>query len=71
MRGDLVLLEPLLGIGELAISDHRSSQPTFDEILRLAADAHVAGLMTGKAGMLHLHLGDGPRGLDFVRRALQ
>jgi beta-aspartyl-dipeptidase (metallo-type) len=26
--------------------------------------------MTGKAGVLHLHLGDGPRGLDFVRRAL-
>jgi beta-aspartyl-dipeptidase (metallo-type) len=66
----LVLLEPLLGIGELAISDHRSSQPTFDEILRLAADAHVSGLMTGKAGVLHLHLGDGPRGLDFVFRAL-
>jgi beta-aspartyl-dipeptidase (metallo-type) len=71
VREDLVLLEPLLGIGELAISDHRSSQPTFDEILRLAADAHVAGLMTGKAGVLHLHLGDGPRGLDLVRRALR
>ena len=71
VRGDLVLLEPLLGIGELAISDHRSSQPTFDEILRLAADAHVSGLMTGKAGVLHLHLGDGPRGLEFVRRALR
>jgi beta-aspartyl-dipeptidase (metallo-type) len=71
VRTDLVLLEPLLGIGEVAISDHRSSQPTFDEILRLAADAHVAGLMTGKAGILHLHLGDGPRGLEFVRRALR
>jgi beta-aspartyl-dipeptidase (metallo-type) len=70
VRGDLVFLEPLLGIGELAISDHRSSQPTLDEVLRLAADAHVAGLMTGKAGILHLHLGDGPRGLDLVRRAL-
>jgi beta-aspartyl-dipeptidase (metallo-type) len=70
VRGDLVFLEPLLGIGEVAISDHRSSQPTLDEILRLGADAHVAGLMTGKAGVLHLHLGDGPRGLDLVRRAL-
>jgi beta-aspartyl-dipeptidase (metallo-type) len=70
VRGDLVFLEPLLGIGEVAISDHRSSQPTLDEILRLASDAHVAGLMTGKAGILHLHLGDGPRGLDLVRRAL-
>jgi beta-aspartyl-dipeptidase (metallo-type) len=70
VRADLVFIEPLLGVGEVAISDHRSSQPTFDEILRLAADAHVAGLMTGKAGVLHLHVGDGPRGLDLVRRAL-
>ncbi len=70
VRTDLVFVEALLGIGEVAISDHRSSQPTLDEIARLAADAHVAGLMTGKAGILHLHLGDGPRGLSLVRRAL-
>ncbi len=70
VRGDLVFIEALIGIGEVAISDHRSSQPTFDELLRLASDAHVAGLMTGKAGLLHLHLGDGPRGLELVRRAL-
>jgi beta-aspartyl-dipeptidase (metallo-type) len=70
VRGDLVFIEALIGIGEVAISDHRSSQPTFDELIRLAADAHVAGLMTGKAGILHLHLGDGARGLDLIRRAL-
>lgn len=70
VRDDLVFLEPVIGLGEVAISDHRSSQPTFDEIVRLAADCHVAGLMTGKAGVLHLHLGDGPRGLALVRRAL-
>ena len=71
VRGDIVHLERCIGIGEVAISDHRSSQPTLDEILRLAADAHVAGLMTGKAGVLHLHVGDGERGLDLVRRALE
>ena len=71
IRGDLVFIEALVGIGEVAISDHRSSQPTLDELLRLAADAHVAGLMTGKAGILHLHLGDGARGLELVRRALE
>ena len=70
LRGDLVFLEPYLGVGELAISDHRSSQPTLDELLRVASDAHVAGLMTGRAGIVHLHLGDGERGLDLVRRAL-
>jgi beta-aspartyl-dipeptidase (metallo-type) len=71
VRADLVFIEAFLGIGEVAISDHRSSQPTYDELLRLAGEAHVAGLMTGKAGILHLHLGDGPRGLELVRRALQ
>lgn len=71
VRGDLVFIEALIGIGEVAISDHRSSQPTLDELMRLASDAHVAGLMTGKAGVLHLHLGDGLRGLDLVRQALE
>ena len=70
LRGDIAFLEPLIGIGELAISDHRSSQPTLDELLRIASEAHVAGLMSGKAGIVHLHLGDGARGLDLVRRAL-
>lgn len=70
VRRDIVYVDPIIGVGELAISDHRSSQPTFDEIARLAADCHVAGMMSGKAGLLHLHLGDGPRGLSLVRRAL-
>lgn len=70
VRADIATIEAVIGFGELAISDHRSSQPTFDEVARLAADCHVGGLMTGKAGVLHLHLGDGERGLDLVRRIL-
>lgn len=71
VRGDLVFIEALIGIGEVAISDHRSSQPTLDELLRIASECHVAGVMTGKAGILHLHLGDGERGLALVREALK
>jgi beta-aspartyl-dipeptidase (metallo-type) len=71
VRQDLVLIDVVLGVGELAISDHRSSQPTLDELLRVAGDAHVGGLMAGKAGIVHLHLGDGPRGLELVRQALE
>lgn len=70
VRDDIVFVDPIIGVGELAISDHRSSQPTLDELLRIAADCHVAGLMSNKAGVLHLHVGDGTRGLDLVRRAL-
>lgn len=71
VRGDIVYVDPILGVGELALSDHRSSQVTLDELLRVASDAHVAGMISGKAGILHLHMGDGPRGLELVRRALE
>jgi beta-aspartyl-dipeptidase (metallo-type) len=70
IRLDLLLIDLILGVGELAISDHRSSQPTLDDLLRVAADAHVGGLRSGKAGIVHLHVGDGPRGLELVRQAL-
>lgn len=70
VRDDIVFLDPVIGVGEVAISDHRSSQPTLDELLRVAGDAHVAGMIADKAGVLHLHLGDGERGLDLVRQAL-
>ena len=70
IRDDIVYLDPVIGIGELALSDHRSSQPSRDELLRIASDAHVAGMISGKAGIVHLHLGDGERGLDLVRQAL-
>jgi beta-aspartyl-dipeptidase (metallo-type) len=70
VRRDLVLIDLVLGVGELAISDHRSSQPTLDELLRVASDVHVGGLMSGKAGILHLHVGDGSRGLGLIRDAL-
>lgn len=71
VRADIVFIEPIIGVGELAISDHRSSQPTLDELLRIASEAHVAGMMSGKAGLLHLHLGNGDRGLQLVRQALE
>ncbi|MCK0103839.1 beta-aspartyl-peptidase [Pseudohalocynthiibacter sp. F2068] len=69
-RGDIVFIDPIIGVGELAVSDHRSSQPTLDEFLRVASDAYVAGLMTGKAGIVHCHMGDGERGLTLLRAAL-
>lgn len=70
VRGDLAAIECVIGV-KSAISDHRSSQPTLEEFLRLASEAHVGGAMTGKAGVLHLHVGDGPRGLALIWKALE
>jgi beta-aspartyl-dipeptidase (metallo-type) len=70
VRSDIVNIDCVIGLGELAVSDNRSSQPTFEELARLASEVHVAGLLSKKAGVMHLHLGDGNRGLSLVRRLL-
>jgi beta-aspartyl-dipeptidase (metallo-type) len=66
VRSDLILINEVVGAGEIAVSDHRSSQPTFDQIAHLAAECRVGGMLGGKAGILHLHVGDGPRRLDLL-----
>jgi beta-aspartyl-dipeptidase (metallo-type) len=66
VRSDLVLIDKVVGAGEIAISDHRSSQPTFDEFARLASECRVGGMLGGKAGVLHCHLGDGSRRLELL-----
>lgn len=71
IRSDLVLIDKVIGAGEIAISDHRSSQPAFEEIARLAAECRVGGMLGGKAGVLHLHLGDGRRKLEVLFRLIR
>jgi beta-aspartyl-dipeptidase (metallo-type) len=71
VRSDLIVVDKVVGAGEIAVSDHRSSQPTFDEVARLAAECRVGGMLGGKAGVLHLHLGDGRRGLELLFRIVR
>ncbi|GAK60223.1 isoaspartyl dipeptidase [Candidatus Vecturithrix granuli] len=66
IEDDLMLIDKFIGVGEVAISDHRSSQPTIDEIARIAASARVGGMLSGKAGIVNVHLGDGARKLAFL-----
>src|SRR5512137_734049 len=44
---DLLLIEKVIGAGEVALSDHRSTQPSFDEVVRLAAEARRGGILSG------------------------
>ena len=71
IRKDLALIPMVVGVGELAVSDHRSSQPTFEELCRIAAEARVGGMLGGKPGVVHLHLGAGTRGLDPIIRIVR
>jgi beta-aspartyl-dipeptidase (metallo-type) len=55
---DIALFEEIIGVGEVAISDHRSSVPSVAELARLTAHARVAGMIGGKAGIINIHMGD-------------
>ena len=67
---DIMMLDKVIGVGEVAVSDHRSSQPSFEEFARIAADARVAGMLSGKAGIVNVHLGDSESRLDLIRRVI-
>jgi len=71
IRKDLILIDKIIGVGEVAISDHRSSMPTVHELARIAAEARMGGRIGGKCGILHLHLGDEPSALDPVFQAVR
>ncbi len=55
---DIILIEKFIGVGEIAISDHRSSQPNGQELARLASQTRVGGMLSGKAGIVSVHVGD-------------
>lgn len=71
IRNDIILIDKVLGCGEIAISDHRSAQPDKEDIKKLAAEARVGGILSGKAGVLHLHVGDGHRKLGMLFEILE
>jgi beta-aspartyl-dipeptidase (metallo-type) len=68
---DLIFIDKVIGVGEVALSDHRSTQPTFDEFARAAAEARRGGILSGKAGVVNVHMGDGRRGLSLLRRVVE
>lgn len=70
VRRDIVLLEECIGV-KIAICDHRSATITRDELIRLASDAHQAGVLSGKPGIVHLHTGSGKDQLNIIFEALE
>lgn len=60
---DIVLIDKIIGTGEVAISDHRSSGADYLGLIKLSSETHLGGLLSGKAGVVHLHIGEGKAGL--------
>lgn len=67
---DIALLDPCVGV-KVAMSDHRSSTLSVDELERLGSQARLGGLISGKAGLVVIHVGAGKGGLDPLFQALE
>lgn len=66
IKEDLMLLNNVIGVGEIALSDHRSSQPTYDAFVNLVSQGRVGGLLSGKSGIVNVHIGGGARRMDML-----
>jgi beta-aspartyl-dipeptidase (metallo-type) len=67
VRNDILYIAEVIGCGEVAISDERSTEPDPRELARVVNDAHVGGKLSGKAGVTHFHVGDTERRLQCLR----
>jgi beta-aspartyl-dipeptidase (metallo-type) len=71
VRDDVMFIEEVIGAGEVAISDERSSAPTVQELARLIHQVHVGGLLSKKAGITHVHIGEQEGGLKLLRDVVE
>ena len=70
VTNDIAFIDKVLGV-KLAISDPLSSQPSVEDIYRLAALARMGGIIGNKAGVLHVHVGRGKEGLQPLLDAVE
>jgi beta-aspartyl-dipeptidase (metallo-type) len=70
VRNDILFVDEVIGAGEIAVSDPRSTEPDARELARLVSDAYVGGMLSRKAGITHFHVGDGQKRLAPLRRLL-
>lgn len=71
IQSDIVFVDKIIGVGEICLKDSRAFEPTFDEICRISAQVRNGALLSGKAGLIHFHIGDGDNGLDYLFRLIR
>ena len=69
-RDDIMFIDEVIGVGEIAISDKRGMEPDVAALARLMTDAYVGGMLARKAGVTHFHVGEGKKRLAKLREAI-
>ena len=70
VREDMMFIKEVVGAGEIAISDERSLNQSSQELAKLIRDTHVGGLLSGKSGRTHFHVGEEDARLEPLREVV-
>ncbi len=67
---DIALIDEVIGVGEVALADHRSSMPDLNAFLSVLQQARIGGMIGGKSGIVNIHIGDYGEPFDIIEQAL-
>ncbi len=62
---DIAFLDPVIGV-KLAMADHRASHFDAKDLAVLAAEVKTAAMLSGKPGIITVHTGIDPQGLEMI-----
>ncbi|OIJ15610.1 beta-aspartyl-peptidase [Anaerobacillus arseniciselenatis] len=71
VKDDIINIDKIIGAGEIALSDSRGAQPSIHEVAKLVAEARIGGLLSGKAGVTHFHIGPGKLRLQILHQIME
>jgi beta-aspartyl-dipeptidase (metallo-type) len=70
IESDLVLIPEIIGLGEVALADHRGSQPDWRQLAAASAETRRGAMLAGKRGTVLIHLGDGKDPMSVVEEVI-
>lgn len=65
VANDMIFIDKVIGC-KIAMSDDRSSYPTKEELMRIIQQVRLGGFTSAKGGIMHVHLGALPSGIDLL-----
>ncbi len=70
LSNDLVMIDKIIGTGEVAIADQRWVDPQLDPLAHVVTETMLGGMMCGKAGVTHFHTGPSKKRLSLLHELL-
>lgn len=65
IANDLIFIDPVIGC-KTAICDDRSSFPTEADLMNIISQVRLGGFTSSKKGVMHVHLGSLPEGMQML-----